>query len=137
MSVIFQRFQQVDHGLCSSTKGFGLGLNIAKELVGLNFGRINVESKIGVGSTFSFTLPTFLPHVLSERYLERFDSLSGAGTQVSLFASSVDLSSCSNAMSVVDEFLQRSVRSNDLVVSYREGSWVVVGRVAPLATANG
>ncbi|MEX2091547.1 MAG: response regulator [Pirellulales bacterium] len=124
LSVIFERFRQVDHGLRSSTKGFGLGLNIAKELVALNLGQINVKSEIGAGSTFSFTLPKFDPRILLERYLERIGLLFGDEAQVSLFASSIDLSTRPNSAPVVDEFLQRSVRANDLVVSYREGIWI-------------
>ncbi len=75
LSIVFQRFRQVDQGLHSSTKGFGLGLNIAKELVSLNLGKIDVQSEIGVGSTFYFTLPTFAPQILLDRYLERIGSL--------------------------------------------------------------
>lgn len=125
LAVIFERFQQVDHGLRSSTKGFGLGLNIAKELVALNLGRITVESKVGAGSTFSFTLPTFEPHVLLERYLERISSLVGDEAQISLFTATIDNCSRANAAPVVDEFLQRSVRANDLVVSYDNQTWII------------
>jgi hypothetical protein len=125
LSVIFERFRQVDHGLRSSTKGFGLGLNIAKELVALNLGQIKVKSEIGAGSTFSFTLPKFEPRILLERYLKRIGLLLGDEVQVSLFTSSIDLSTRPNAAPVVDEFLQRSVRANDLVVSYREGTWII------------
>jgi len=55
LASIFERFRQV--GNAPTTKGFGLGLNIAKELVSLNLGRISVSSEEKKGSTFSFTLP--------------------------------------------------------------------------------
>ena len=54
-SKIFRRFSQV--GSSRSPGGVGLGLYITKQLVETNGGRIWVESKLGHGSIFSFTLP--------------------------------------------------------------------------------
>lgn len=125
LAVIFQRFRQVDQGLHSSTKGFGLGLNIAKELVALNLGQIEVKSDVGAGSTFSFTLPIFAPKVLLERYTSRIEALLGEEAQISLFELSIDLGSNLNAAPVVDEFLQRSVRANDLIVTYDQQHWII------------
>jgi CheY-like chemotaxis protein len=125
LSIIFERFRQVDQGLRASTKGFGLGLNIAKELVALNLGRINVESDVVKGSTFSFTLPNYEPCVLLQRYLFRIQSLVGPDAQVSLISATIDCSQYSKAAPVVDEFLQRSVRANDLVASFIPGKWLI------------
>lgn len=126
LSIIFERFRQVDQGLRASTKGFGLGLNIAKELVALNLGQITVDSEVGAGSTFSFTLPQYDPQTLLERYLRRIESQVGAELEVSLIAVQVDLEKHAAAVPVVDEFLQRSVRANDLVGSYEDGRWIIV-----------
>ena len=52
---IFDRFYQVSASR-GSQAGTGLGLPISKELVELHGGRIWVESEVGVGSTFTFTL---------------------------------------------------------------------------------
>jgi PAS domain S-box-containing protein len=54
---IFTRFFRVDHPLVHETTGTGLGLDIVKSLVEMHGGRVEVESKVGVGSTFTFTLP--------------------------------------------------------------------------------
>ncbi len=51
---IFERFTQVRQG---DRRGLGLGLFISRCIVEAHGGRIGVESEIGKGSTFSFTLP--------------------------------------------------------------------------------
>jgi hypothetical protein len=65
-SLIFERLYQDPDSIDDSRKGLGLGLYIAKELVRLHGGRIWVESQLGHGSVFSFTLPLFsLPKLLT------------------------------------------------------------------------
>jgi len=54
---IFERFYKVDDARSRKTGGAGLGLAIAKQMVELHGGRIWVESEVGKGSKFSFTLP--------------------------------------------------------------------------------
>ncbi len=54
---VFEKFKQVGDTLTDKPKGTGLGLPICKEIVEHHGGRIWVESEIGQGSTFSFSLP--------------------------------------------------------------------------------
>jgi len=54
---IFQKFYQVEEYFTGKVEGTGLGLALAKRLVETHGGRIWVESKLGEGSTFYFTLP--------------------------------------------------------------------------------
>jgi PAS domain S-box-containing protein len=56
---IFDRLAQVKSRAEASRSGLGLGLFIARELVSRHAGRIWVESQLGHGSTFCFTLPVF------------------------------------------------------------------------------
>jgi len=54
---LFTKFFRVSGVLEQGSKGTGLGLYISKAIVDMHKGRIWVESKIGIGSTFSFTVP--------------------------------------------------------------------------------
>jgi len=55
---IFEEFRQVGGDYAHKREGTGLGLTLAKKFVELHGGRIWVESEVGKGSTFTFTLPT-------------------------------------------------------------------------------
>jgi len=54
---IFDEFQQADGSSTREKGGSGLGLSIVKKIVEMHGGRIWVESDVGKGSTFRFTLP--------------------------------------------------------------------------------
>jgi signal transduction histidine kinase len=54
---IFEEFQQADSSATKKKGGTGLGLSISKRIIEMHGGRLWVESELGHGSTFSFSLP--------------------------------------------------------------------------------
>jgi signal transduction histidine kinase len=54
---IFEEFQQADASITRQKGGTGLGLAIAKRIIEMHGGRLWVDSEVGHGSTFSFTVP--------------------------------------------------------------------------------
>ena len=61
---VFERFYRVDKSRSRAQGGAGLGLAIAKSIVEAHSGRIGVQSTVGVGACFEFTLPAYRPNLV-------------------------------------------------------------------------
>lgn len=127
VSLLYERFRQLDQGRKASGKGFGLGLNIAKQMVSLNFGETGVESTAGQGSTFWFTLPLAEQEVVVRRCLEgaaqmRFDP----AVRVCLLQASLPSHADALQMARVDKLLQSRLRPTELCVPVSPGEWQIV-----------
>jgi signal transduction histidine kinase len=120
---LFKRFKQLGAESRGSTKGFGLGLNIAKDLVNLNFGEVRVESQVGVGSTFAFTIPVDDPIEVTRRYL---DQVKRGSSQLSLLQLCVDRSVEQTVADDLDDFLNHLLRRHDLIFRTALNCWVLL-----------
>jgi CheY-like chemotaxis protein/two-component sensor histidine kinase len=132
LAAIFDRFKQVGKRVDGADKGFGLGLSIVRELVYLNLGTMNVESKLGRGSTFSFTLPLADPCSLFERYLNVVAEMPVTSTafcsSMSLLTAELDSEGDAKLLSAADGFLQTIVGTYDLVYRLDERHWIMAVR---------
>ena len=123
---IFERFQQIHGSARAATRGFGLGLNIAKELVQIHFGDITVESEDGRGSTFSFTIPITEPFRILNRYLDQVAAHTNDQCFISLLAVRADSPPEDNDDTETHRLLHDQLRRHDLLLPTGPNTWAML-----------
>lgn len=126
LEIIFKRFEQIDGNVRTSTKGFGLGLNIARELVHHNLGEITVSSKLGQGSTFQFTVPYASPIGVIERYYDYFLRRPNEINNVSLIRVCLNTKGDTIINEEAIEFLRHLLRHTELMFPIDTQSWMII-----------
>jgi hypothetical protein len=130
VEAIFERFRQIDTGLKASGHGFGLGLSIARELVSANFGSICVESEVGSGSTFEFTLPLADPATIAKKFVEYVPQLSPRSAFVCVLK--LKLEQVSSAKDETERKIYEKLRRTDVIIPVDRGEWLICAAlVAP------
>lgn len=127
---MFNRFQQLGTSTQSSTKGFGLGLNIARELVDLNYGQIRVESQPGEGTTFFFTVPVDDWSEIIRRYCQRLAATSSLSTVVVLSVQA-EQDVTDAGIRDMDAFWRFTQRPTDLIRRTGERKWKLLMACCP------
>ncbi|RCS46454.1 response regulator [Bremerella cremea] len=120
---IFQRFNQLDNNESATGKGFGLGLCIAQRLSRINLGQLSVESQVGQGSTFAFTVPLAEPTEVFWRWLGiRSDS------SFPLYMNKVSLGEtvAEKDADDFDRFMNCLLRRQDLLFRLSPREWLLI-----------
>ena len=127
---LFESFVQADNSMSRSYGGTGLGLAICQQLIQLMGGRINVKSKLGIGSKFYFTLPLVVTDA-SLLPLDEQDSESGLMRRLHTLRGTRVLVVDDNEMNreVVCSFLERF----GLVVDVAENGQQAIAQVVATA----
>jgi two-component sensor histidine kinase len=120
---IFQRFYQRETDDWKSTRGFGLGLGIARELVELNFGSIGLSSGPSQGTEFSFTVPIAGLANILRSYSNHIGTHFPNITRVRVYRllPSTDI----KITPKIDSFLCRCLHTAEILIPFENG-WLLV-----------
>ena len=108
--IIFDRLSQVRSTTEASRGGLGLGLFISRELVSRHGGRIWVESELGQGSIFYFTLPVFSLAKLCAPVLTAPNLEAGCVTLIAVDVAQVEGAVQTDILQEVRKVLERCIR---------------------------
>ncbi|MBI1247591.1 response regulator [bacterium] len=123
LELIFQRFEQLKDQVSSTVQGFGLGLNIAQRLTHINLGKLTVESQVGKGSTFSFTVPLSDPMEVLSRWLAL---RSGRSSTLRALEIVLDESIPEIDADDFDRFVNCQLRRQDILFRVTTRCWMLI-----------
>jgi len=126
---------QATRGACHA-RGAAWPFAVARRLTDLHFGRIRLHRPKDGRTTFCVSVPAGGPRQVLDAYLRHLASRSGGLPMASLIAATIDPEAPSAVAGVVDEFLQSSVDSEDLVIQVGENRWLLVALGSELAVEN-
>jgi len=101
-------------------------------MVDLNLGEMSVESTVGQGSTFSFSVPMAQPSEVLRRYLDRLARDRGNAATVSLIQTSIDQAAEMDRAAAADCFLNFILRGDDLLFRPQPHQWLLVVPTPPI-----
>jgi PAS domain S-box-containing protein len=113
---IFDRLAQVKSRAEASRSGLGLGLFIARELVSRHAGRIWVESRLGQGSTFYFTLPLFSLAKLCARVLTSSNLEKGSVILIAVDVVAIEKAAQADVLPEIRSVLERCIHAGQDVL---------------------
>ncbi|HUY92255.1 MAG TPA: HAMP domain-containing sensor histidine kinase [Pirellulales bacterium] len=127
-------FPQLGWDADTSFDRFGLGLNVARELVHVNLGALRVYGEAGAAVAFALTLPADEPLQLFSRYLDFV--LAGCGSParpclVALLTAEIDPGADAKLLSAADGFLHAIVSGGELVYRFDDRHWALAVRRQP------
>ncbi|MBF0398789.1 MAG: response regulator [Desulfobacterales bacterium] len=121
-NMIFQSFTQADGSIEREYGGTGLGLSITKKLIELHGGKIWIESALGAGATFKFTLPVSKEkkekefNYINKEIQNKINSGSESEIEAELEISKDNILKSKKVLMVDDEFLNLKVLTNYLTM---------------------
>jgi PAS domain S-box-containing protein len=104
---IFEPFFQADHTLARTKGGLGIGLSLAKNVVEMHGGKIDVLSETGVGTKFTISLPLLTQE--GDWEVGRQQTLNGGGRKVLVVDDNTDSAESVALMLTLDEFVTKFV----------------------------
>ena len=134
---VFEKFQQFGRTAGAGEKGTGLGLAIAKKIVEMHNGKIEMESEVGKGTKFTFSLPKYTVEQIFKEYINKgMREVMQKGTKMSLIVVSiaqfnkliqkVTQQKINTILKALEAVIQRSLRHRGDITFNNQGEAVVL-----------